>query len=537
MNKFFVRKLGNLRLAGLFLTLCVVLVPFTFAEPIPTDSSGENKDELTEEAKQEILFLNKLKDELNFLAFEYENIDGTIQLAKDRVEIASETKMSLTEHLDMINSQLENTKDQILNVSKQIVEKENEIELLFEMIEIKKVELEEQKRALSEFMKLAYINKSAYYDFENDEISVLNLLLSDQDISEILRNSKYISILKETGKQILEKLANIESDLESKQKKLHLSRKELQHLKNRLSQEETNLQEQKQGKEYLLAITQNEEAVYSKLLSDSLEEQEKIVDELQALQVSMDDINSQIASLKDDFDMNELASLIDSADIFADDIYDESGDLILRWPVSPTLGISAYYHDPTYRAAFGFTHNAIDLPTPQGTPIHSPAYGVVTKVRDNGFGYSYLVISHSRNISTLYGHVSKFLVKEGDPVFAGQILALSGGKPGTIGAGLMTTGAHLHFEVFKNGQHVDPLYFLDLSGISLGNLPDKYKNYYEEHKDFYKIVSEFLEIQDEEDYDPEKYGDLYEFESEDGYEIEIDEVINIEDLTEIQSLL
>lgn len=129
---------------------------------------------------------------------------------------------------------------------------------------------------------------------------------------------------------------------------------------------------------------------------------------------------------------------------------------VFQWPVEPELGISAGFHDDGYRKRFGMEHNAVDIPVLQRSFVYAAADGIVEKVSDNGMGYSSLVIRHGDGYATLYGHISGFLVAEGERVNAGQSVALSGGTPGTPGAGRMTTGAHLHFEVIKDGVHVDP---------------------------------------------------------------------------------
>ncbi len=132
----------------------------------------------------------------------------------------------------------------------------------------------------------------------------------------------------------------------------------------------------------------------------------------------------------------------------------------LFWPVSPRLGISAHFHDEGYEKRFGFPHLAIDIPTSQGTAIQAPQDGVVLKVVDNGLGYSYVVLQHANNIQTIYGHISDVMVREGQNVAAGDEFARTGGMPGTKGAGLYTTGPHLHFAVRINGVLTDPLTLL-----------------------------------------------------------------------------
>ncbi len=136
---------------------------------------------------------------------------------------------------------------------------------------------------------------------------------------------------------------------------------------------------------------------------------------------------------------------------------DENAAVQFFWPVEPSLGISAHFDDAAYTARFGMAHHAIDIPTTQGTIVQAVADGIVSKVSDNGMGFNSLVIQHAGGYATLYGHVSEFLVSEGQHVSAGDPVARSGGTPGTKGAGLMTTGAHLHLAFYKDGEAVDPL--------------------------------------------------------------------------------
>lgn len=137
-----------------------------------------------------------------------------------------------------------------------------------------------------------------------------------------------------------------------------------------------------------------------------------------------------------------------------------SNAMLPVWPVEPKKGISAKYLDPSYESRFGLPHEGIDIPTPQGTPIAAAANGVVVEASDNGYGFSSVTLRSDDGIAYMYGHVTAIFVEEGQRVHAGDIVAKSGGLPGTRGAGMLTTGAHLHMEVVIDGKHQDPLLYL-----------------------------------------------------------------------------
>jgi murein DD-endopeptidase MepM/ murein hydrolase activator NlpD len=124
------------------------------------------------------------------------------------------------------------------------------------------------------------------------------------------------------------------------------------------------------------------------------------------------------------------------------------------WPAKAR--ITAGFLESSYLKFFGIPHKGIDIAVPQGTRIKVAADGIVYLARDAGMGYSYVLVIHRNGYATLYGHLSRIDVKSGDSLDAGQIIGLSGATPGTPGAGLVTTGAHLHFEVTKDGKHIDP---------------------------------------------------------------------------------
>ncbi len=95
-------------------------------------------------------------------------------------------------------------------------------------------------------------------------------------------------------------------------------------------------------------------------------------------------------------------------------------------------------------------HYGTDWATPIGTPVYSIGDGVVERVENHPFAGKYLVLKHGRKYTTRYLHLSKILVRKGERVSMGQMVA----KTGNTGR---STGAHLHFEFHINGRQVNPL--------------------------------------------------------------------------------
>lgn len=139
-----------------------------------------------------------------------------------------------------------------------------------------------------------------------------------------------------------------------------------------------------------------------------------------------------------------------------DDSDQDTQTLELSWPV---IGkITATFHDPNYYYANQVgVHLGLDIKVNQGTPVKAAADGTVYSVIDGGEDHtSYIIIDHGGGYRTLYAHLSRMDKNVGDVVHVGDVIGLSGGKPGAYGSGPYTNGPHLHFEVHKNGIEVDP---------------------------------------------------------------------------------
>ena len=122
--------------------------------------------------------------------------------------------------------------------------------------------------------------------------------------------------------------------------------------------------------------------------------------------------------------------------------------------------ISSYFGyrtDPIYKVTK--YHSGIDFASHVGAEVFASGDGVVANVESNHWGYGNIItIDHGYGYKTRYAHLSKFAVSKGQKVKRGQLI----GYVGTTGK---STGPHLHYEVMKNDNLVDPIHFFfnDLS--------------------------------------------------------------------------
>lgn len=130
--------------------------------------------------------------------------------------------------------------------------------------------------------------------------------------------------------------------------------------------------------------------------------------------------------------------------------------LDVRHYVMPIKGnyVTSHYG---YRPQFGRTHKGIDLRAAIGDTVYSAFSGRVrlTRFERGGYGF-YVIVRHENGLETVYGHLSRFLVKPDQYVKAGQPIALSGNTG-------RSTGPHLHFETRFMGYAINPEAIFDFA--------------------------------------------------------------------------
>lgn len=336
---------------------------------------------------------------------------------------------SLSNQLAILAGQVERVETEIQLAEHEI--EQTDLEITQTKADITKAEknIEEEQDVLAAFVRTLY---------KMDAQSELEIVLLNDSVSDFFNQFEATIQLQGNLNQSIKDLHKTKNQLAVTQRNLEDKQKSLVALKEKHEQHIIQLDQQRGARTKLLADTRSSEYRFKSQLQQAKAEQIQINADIQ----SLERVVRQRLESKGQSGLKQLA-----------------GVSTMIYPV-PFRGVTAYFHDPSYPYRYVFEHPAVDLRASQGTPLRAATAGFVARTRDAGMGYSYIMLIHAGGISTVYGHVSKIMVQEDQFVNQGDIIGLSGGMPGTRGAGRLTTGPHLHFEVRKNGIPTNPLNYL-----------------------------------------------------------------------------
>lgn len=264
--------------------------------------------------------------------------------------------------------------------------------------------------------------------------STLQIFLENKTLAEGLAATQGLEDIRSQLSEDILSLRDLQKQYQGKLSDLGDKKQELASDQQNLQNRKQIVQDTKQERATLLAQTKDKESVYQKQISDLQKQQEQIANEIEALD----------AALRSKVDPKFLPPM-------------SSG--VLGMPIkgtmsSQTKGCSVQNctqgYGATTFAKYGYRgkwHNGIDFGIPIGTPIFAAEAGTVLATGNEdaycprGAYGKFILIKHNNNLTTLYGHLSKWIVSPGQTVTRGQVIGYSG-KTG------YATGAHLHFTVF-----------------------------------------------------------------------------------------
>ena len=379
---------------------------------------------------QEEADIGQLNNEIEDHRREIDKLQKEIDAFKEQIELKRREVSSLNQQVALLENQLAKLELDIQTTELKIEQTTLEIDALNLKI------LDTEKRVALQKEKIgAYINLID----RNDQANLLEVLLVNDSFSELFDYYQHTQEIHGSLNDTLTQLKLAKQDLEIQKSNLEEKRTQEETLKKELVSQRDELGERSNAQEFLLFQTRLTQKQYQNYVYQ--------------LQLEQQQINSDIATLE-----KRVREELEARE--AQERFNDFGPARLAWPVINN-GITAYFHDPDYPFRYIFEHPAIDIRAGQGTTVRAAESGYVARVKFAGDkSYAYIMLIHNDGLSTVYGHISKPLVGVDEYVTKGQPIALSGGAPGSVGAGNLSTGPHLHLEVRLDGIPVNPLEYL-----------------------------------------------------------------------------
>ena len=347
------------------------------------------------------------------------------QLSSQKSEVQSTINALQGQQSDLIS--LKNALDEKNAITvKQILNLNEQIELHNQLIEQKTVEVEEAQQVADEQLEkykvrvraMEEAGRYSYFEVLFGANSIGEFLSLIDDIGDIMRSDKE---LENSYRESVEDLKAVKTEYEQAKTEMEDTKTELEDLK---VQQEADIQQATA----VIASLQSDINSNSSVLSQ-LSAQEK---ELNA------DIQNKVNELNRQQEQNKPGG-------------NTIGTGNLVWPSYCTY-ITSRQGPRTHPVTGEYkNHGGTDIGASYGSAIYAADSGTVVRSADgwNGGWGNYVMIDHGNGMQTLYAHMSSRAVSVGQTVSRGQTI-------GYVGSTGMSTGPHLHFEMYINGSRIDP---------------------------------------------------------------------------------
>lgn len=377
----------------------------------------------------------------------------SIQDAKNKKSSLEKEKKKIEQTIKDLEKEKGDITAYIAKLDKELNTLNDKIEKLEKDIGVVKKDLKKTKAELKEAKETEenqYITmkKRIKYMYENGSSDYIEVLLSSDDMSDLLNRTEYITKISEYDGEMLDRYQETKRKVEKKEAELKSSLEALNNLNEEIELEKDGVtklinEKNKELSSYEAKIDESSEKADE--YTEKIKIQEDVIDELIEAQLRAAEEAARRA--EEERQKNEAGNggSAGSGNVSA------SG---FMWPSDSSRRITStfgYRKSPT--AGASSYHQGIDIGAAAGSNVLAAADGTVTVATYQWAAGNYIMISHPNGISTVYMHNSKLLVSVGQTVKKGDVIA----KVGSTG---VSTGPHIHFGVRVNGAYVNPLNYV-----------------------------------------------------------------------------
>lgn len=427
--------------------LAAVMLLSLILSLLPTRASAASSSEIKKQIQELENQQDELKQQMEDVQSQYEANEDEITDMVNRKNVIDQEISLLHEQIDLINQQLS-------AYALLIADKQDELD----EAQVRLDELNEKNKERIRAME------------EDGDISYWSVLFKANSFSDLLDRLSMIEEIAASDQRRLQEMSEAAEVVAQAQEELQAEKDELEGSKAELDAAQVTLDEKRAEADELLneliAKGYELEALYEEYeqqesdLMDEIAQKEKEYNEAKhaewlaymATYTTVPPATTQAASSS-----GGSSDSSDSSDSSSGSSGSSGSSSSAKWlvPCSYTLLSSPFGNREPPTSGASSYHQGVDLAGPEGTPIYASRTGVVTAATYGSAAGYYVSINHGDGYSSIYMHMTRFVVKKGAAVSAGQLI-------GYMGSTGVSTGPHLHFGISYNGKYVNPANYVYL---------------------------------------------------------------------------
>lgn len=391
---------------------------------IPTKAGAASSSEIRKQ-------IAALKEEKKEIDAQLKEVKSQLNANDDEIEGIVARKDTIDQEIQLLHQQVDNINHQVATYALLIADKQDELDDAKTRLDDLNEKNKERLRAME----------------EEGEVSYWAVIFKANSFSDLLDRISMVQEINAADQRRLKEISAVAQQVSAVQAELVREKTELEDVKEELVAAEIELEAKRAEADRLL----------TELVARG-EEFEELIDKSEDLQ---SDLMKQIAQKEKDLKAAEYKEWLAT---YVPTTRPSGTDTTPSTQAPSSSGWIKPLKSYTITSPFGMRihpiskkwkmHEGVDLSAPQGTPIYAAKSGKVTTTsfQAGGAGY-YVSINHGDGFSSIYMHMTHYIVKPGDYVNAGQVIGYVGSTGGS-------TGPHLHFGISYNGAYVNPMNYI-----------------------------------------------------------------------------
>ena len=394
--------------------VCFALAAALLAGVLPGEVFAKTSAQILKEIDQLEAENAKIQKEIDAIQHQY---DANYSDMEDMVA----HKNAIDQEMTLLNSKIETTNAQISAYSQLIADTQEELEDAQE-------ELDSLSRAHRERVRVME---------EEGELSYWEVIFQANSFTDLLDRINMVEEINAADRRRIEQMRIAADIVTATQMNLETEKESLEETRSQLAADEEALEEKRAESDSLLLELEKKAEEFELLLEESELLQEELMQEIAAKEKDLEEA-------KHDEYLAKLAKEGDNPPSNSTWITPVSGYRLTSafgMRKHPVLGVVRM-------------HNGVDMACAQGTPIYATRAGKVTRTAYQAGGAgNYVSINHLDGFSSIYMHMTHYVVSAGQSVSQGQLI-------GYVGSTGISTGPHLHFGISYAGTYVNPLAYI-----------------------------------------------------------------------------